>query len=95
MIKTCDPVAIVIGSDPGPPGGPGPRGFPGGVGEVYTHEQLSASTTWTINHNLGFLPAIYLQDATGQPIGGDITHVNVNQSTATFLIPLAGTARCI
>ncbi len=95
MTRSCEPMTVIIGSDQGPPGGPGPRGDPGSPGDAYTHHQDSAATSWTINHNLGFIPIIVLYDDTGQPIGGDVANISANQSIASFLIPLAGTARCI
>jgi hypothetical protein len=60
----------------------------------YHHVQAVASNIWTISHNLGFIPSgIVVQDGAGNDvIGGDVTHVNVNQSRITFLSPISGTA---
>ena len=67
-------------------------GIPASVGS-YTHTQASASTVWTINHNLGFYPNIQARSAGGLAINGRLQHVSVNQATITFLTALTGTAR--
>lgn len=70
----------------------------GGGGSVnlpaYVHTQVSASTTWTINHNLGRNPLINLI------VGGhviwpdDIEYVTNDQVVVTFLSAVSGTANC-
>ena len=48
----------------------------------YTHVQNSASSTWTINHNLGKIPAVQAFTGNipnGQQFEADIEHVNNNQ----------------
>lgn len=75
----------------------GPRGLPGpagAAGATYTHTQAAASTTWTINHNLGFRPAIALLTDGGAVIEAEIGHTSVNTAVVTLSQPLAGTARC-
>jgi hypothetical protein len=69
-------------------------GGPGTIALSYHHVQAVASTTWTVNHALGFIPSgIVVQDNAGNDvIGGDVTHVNVNQLQITFLAPVSGTA---
>lgn len=71
---------------------PGPQG-PAGVS--YTHQQLAATTTWIINHNLGYRPAVELLDTGGQEIDGDIAHPSVNQTVITLNPATAGIARLI
>ena len=68
----------------------GPQG-PAGVG--YLHQQASASTTWTINHNLGFRPAVELFDAGSQEIEGEVSHPTINQAIITLFPATTGTAR--
>ena len=68
----------------------GPQG-PAGVG--YLHQQTSASTTWTINHNLGFRPAVELFDSGNQEIEGDVAHPSINQAIITVNPSTAGSAR--
>lgn len=69
----------------------GPQGPAGSGG--YIHQQSSASTTWTINHNLGFRPSVELLDSGSQEIDGDISHPSVNQTVVTLNPASAGVAR--
>jgi hypothetical protein len=68
----------------------GPQG-PAGAG--YLHQQTSSSTTWIINHNLGFRPAVELFDSGSQEIDGDVAHPSVNQAIITLSPATTGTAR--
>lgn len=68
----------------------GPQG-PSGAG--YLHQQTSSSTTWVINHNLGFRPAVELFDSGSQEIDGDVAHPSVNQAIITLSPATTGTAR--
>lgn len=69
---------------------PGP---PGPAGAAYVHQQAIASTTWTINHNLGYRPAVELLDSGSQEIDGEIAHPSVNQTIVTLNPATAGIAR--
>lgn len=63
-------------------------------GSSYLHVQLSPSSSWTVNHNLGaaFLPcAIY--DVVGNLIEAEVAVVNDNQVQIKFVTPVAGYAR--
>jgi hypothetical protein len=70
---------------------PGPQGPAGGV--AYVHTQSTPSTTWTINHNLGFRPTVELLDAGSQEIDGEVAHPSVNQTVVTLKPATAGLAR--
>jgi hypothetical protein len=59
----------------------------------YVHTQSSASSVWTINHNLGFIPSTELFSSGSVEIDGDVEHVSVNQTVVTFLTPISGFAR--
>lgn len=77
---------------------PGPQGPPGQDGAGFTfflYEQYSPSTTWTINHNLGYRPTVELLDETNREIDGDVYHTTINQVVVMFNIPVAGTARLV
>jgi hypothetical protein len=91
----------------GPTGATGPRGATGPTGPgvtaqqildvivpavSYKHTQNSASTTWTITHNLGFYPNVTTLDSAGTTIEGSITFNSVNQLTVAFSVALTGTA---
>lgn len=69
---------------------PGPQGPPG---VFYIHTQSIPSTTWTINHNLGFRPSVELLDAGSQEIDGEIAHPSVNQTVVKLNPSTAGVAR--
>lgn len=71
----------------------GPQGVPGLSGAGFIHTQGSAALEWTINHNLGFRPSVELMSVGGAEIEGDVVHTSLNQTIATFLIPVAGFAR--
>lgn len=76
---------------------PGPQGPPGGLGaggSAYLHTQSSASSTWTINHNLGFKPAVELIDSGGAEFSAEIVHTTVNTAIVSLTAPTAGLARC-
>lgn len=65
-------------------------GGPGGV--LFTHNQLSASAVWTINHNLGTYPVLVIVDSAGTVVIGDVSYASSNQMVVTFSAPFAGNA---
>ncbi|MGL5936368.1 MAG: hypothetical protein ACRCZI_12205 [Cetobacterium sp.] len=65
----------------------------GGGSAGFDFTQASPATTWTINHNLGFRPAVELASVGGLLIFGQIQHTSVNQVLVTFNTAQAGTAR--
>lgn len=71
----------------------GPQGPAGG--SAYVHVQSAVSTVWTINHNLGYRPAVELLDTGNQEIDGDIAHPSTNQTVVTLNPASAGLARLI
>ncbi len=83
---------VVTVTTEGPQGPPGSSGG-GGGGTAYTFTQSTPSTTWTINHNLGFRPSVELLDAGSQEIDGQIAHPSVNQTVVTLNPATAGVAR--
>jgi hypothetical protein len=60
-----------------------------------TYAQPTASSTWTINHNLGYRPHIDLYDLNFELFEGQITHTSVNTSVIVLTIPTAGYARLL
>lgn len=64
---------------------------------AYTHYQNSASTTWTINHNLGTstppIVRVFIGSDEVQP--ASISHPTTNQTVITFSTAKAGYARLI
>jgi hypothetical protein len=58
----------------------------------YRHEQQSALSTWTINHNLGFKPNVNISDYGGNNVECDIEQVSTNQMVLLFAEPISGYA---
>ena len=75
------------------PGPQGRDGAPGPSGAGYTHTQSVASTTWTINHNLGYRPSVELIDAGGNEFSAEVAHPSLNTAVVTIKVAVAGTAR--
>ncbi|CAB4123764.1 hypothetical protein UFOVP45_22 [uncultured Caudovirales phage] len=89
---------------PGVPGQRGPTGPTGpGVSDAqiaslipglvsYRHTQLAASNTWTITHNLHFMPNVTAYDSSGNMVEGNVVHTNVNSLTIQFSAAISGNA---
>ena len=97
--STPAPKVDVYTGQPGPRGVPGPQGAQGIQGPpgetpviAYTHIQNAVSSTWTINHNLGFNPNVTTLDSAGTTIEGSITFVDANNLTISFSVGLTGKA---
>lgn len=58
----------------------------------FTHEQSSASDTWTIAHGLGKYPSITIVDSAGDEVEGNVNHVSVNQVVISFSAAFSGRA---
>ena len=67
--------------------------FAGGGSASFVHTQGSAATSWTVNHNLGFRPAVEVFSVGGAEIDAAILHTSVNQTVISFSTPTAGSAR--
>ena len=62
------------------------------VGGNYTHNQLTASSTWTITHNLGFFPSVSIVDSGGNYVIGDVNYVSQNVVSVSFSASFGGKA---
>lgn len=71
----------------------GPPGIDGGTAATYEHIQTMASTSWVINHNLGFKPNIDAYDESDRPMDVYIIHHSLVQAEIQTLTPRAGKAR--
>lgn len=89
-----DQVSVVEVVGVGPQGQQGPVGPPG-VPLSYLHTQASAASTWTVNHNLGFVPTATVYSVGGVEVEAEIAHTSVNQAVIQFVTPTAGTARFV
>lgn len=80
-------VAIATMEDPGEP-------IPPGVTEDlhYRHVQSSASSVWTINHNLGKRPSVEITDSAGTQMMAPVKWTSDNQIVITFSAPTSGVA---
>jgi len=64
----------------------------GGGDLAYTHSQASASSTWTITHNLGKYPSVTVVDSGLNVQIGEILYNSLNQVTVTFAASFSGFA---
>lgn len=86
---TETPVVVELGVT----GPQGPQGEGVGLSEIsYVHNQPIASTTWTINHNLGFYPNITVVDSSGNVVEGSYSYPNETTIIASFSGAFSGKA---
>lgn len=72
----------------------GLRGLAGAGATVFEHQQLVASDTWIVNHNLGHEPAAVQILTLGRvEFEADITHVSDNQLVVQTVSPSTGIVR--
>jgi hypothetical protein len=69
----------------------GDKGDPG-LNAIYEHVQSSASSTWTVNHNLGFRPNVSVKTVGGVEVFVEVLHASINQVIIYFDTPIAGIA---
>ena len=79
----------------------GPQGATGATGAAgetlysdlsYVHTQNSASATWTITHNLHFIPNITVVDSGGTVVEGSYNYPNSSTVVLTFSAAFSGKA---
>lgn len=58
----------------------------------YTHVQSAASSTWTINHNLGRYPSVTIVDSAGSAVLGSVAYLSTNLIEVTFTSQFVGKA---
>lgn len=79
----------------GATGPQGPQGAPGPADPQYysfVHEQQTNSTTWSITHNLGYRPSVFVRDYGGNNLECGVEHNSVDALTLTLLSPESGYA---
>jgi len=64
----------------------------GGSFQNYVFDQIAASTTWNISHNLGRRPSVTVVNSAGKIVVGDVTHNSDNSLTIQFSSGLSGQA---
>lgn len=62
---------------------------------AYTYYQTSLSTTWTVNHNLGYNPIVRIFVGTEEVQPASVSFPTVNQAVITFTTAQMGVARFI
>lgn len=84
LMGSVGPVgATGVNGSSGPQGPAGPVGPAGGFAVRYEHIQTTASTVWTIPHNLNTFPPITVLSPTGQLLYADVQYVDSNNITVT------------
>jgi hypothetical protein len=68
---------------------PGPGA---GSDAFYQHDQLAASTDWTVPHGLGKKPAVSVVDSGDTQVEGDVEYVDDNTLILHFSVPFSGSA---
>lgn len=91
LVASVRPPAVVVAKLTAGQGPSGPPGVPGGT---YTHTQSLAALVWTVNHNLGYRPAVSPLSVGGVEMSAEVIHVTVNQALVYFDSPTAGLAIC-
>ena len=60
---------------------------------AHIHTQATASSSWTINHNLGYYPGgVSIIDSAGSKVYGDVTFISENQLVVNFSSAFGGKA---
>lgn len=71
----------------------GPTGPAGGGAAAYVHTQASASSTWSISHNLGYFPDVAVFTVGGVEVVAEVVHTSTNVTVVSFAAPMSGSAR--
>lgn len=72
--------------------------IPGGAitgAPLFVYNQVSASSSWSIAHNLGFHPAVVVTDSAGNQVYGTVSYPDLNTCVVTFGAPFSGRADLI
>jgi hypothetical protein len=85
---------MVLQVGQGPSGPKGDKGDTGQAGTTHEHYQTTASSTWVVNHNLGFRPAVTILSVGGTQMLAEVIHASLNQVLVYFDEPMTGLAVC-
>ena len=97
-ILVSEQVVTVELATSGPQGATGATGPSGTNGQTlysdlsHVHTQNSASASWTITHNLQFVPNITVVDSGGTVVEGSYNYPNSNTVVLTFSAAFSGKA---
>ena len=64
------------------------------VSRSYTHSQGVVATTWNVVHNLGYKPSVSVTTSTGDEVGAQIHHIDINTLSVILGIASSGYAYC-
>lgn len=87
-----DNVKILSVAIQGPAGPPGSGGGGGGSDAHYVHNQLVASSSWSIVHGLNKKPSVTIVDSGDTVVVGDVDYTDNNSLVVTFAAPFGGKA---
>jgi len=62
-----------------------------GAAPPYSYTQVSPSSLWIVNHNLGYRPVIEILSDGGLVVEAGVAHISVNQTQISFNTPQTGT----
>ena len=92
IVETITPSVVI--SQVGVQGPAGPTG-PQGESAGFNFTQTSSSATWTINHNLGYYPAVTLYTSGGLEMEGEVLNTSLNQVVVYLATAISGSARLV
>jgi hypothetical protein len=58
----------------------------------YIHNQMSASSTWSVQHDLNKFPSVSVVDSGNNMVVGDVEYIDENNLTITFNASFSGKA---
>lgn len=70
----------------------GLRGASGAGAQRFQHVQPAPALEWTVNHNLGVIPAVTVLSPGSIEIDAEVIHATENQTLIRFNSPQAGLA---
>jgi hypothetical protein len=92
VIDEAVSVEISTTGPQGPTGSAGPSGETMYSDLSYVHTQNSASATWTVNHNLHFIPNVTVVDSAGTVVEGSYSYPNLTTVVLSFSASFSGKA---
>jgi hypothetical protein len=89
-------INVKAGGRRGPQGVQGIQGPPGdpATGDKTYSLDFTNSSEVTVTHNLGKLPAVTINDSTGDEVEGQVEHLSINQLVTRFSSSFTGKIVC-